>query len=100
MNSFSGAMAMSATSIFNNEMCFSLFLFPKSQTDVFLRDGKKAIEILQKSNALKKKKMMMMTHRTRTTTTCLLLLLFLLLFALLSDAKIHFSETFDGAFFV
>jgi hypothetical protein len=24
----------------------------------------------------------------------------LLLFALLSDAKIHFSETFDGAFFV
>jgi hypothetical protein len=44
---------------------------------------------------------MTMTHRTRTTTTtCLLLLLFLLLFALLSDAKIHFSETFDGAFFV
>ena len=79
--------------------CVSLFLFPKSQTDVFLRDGKKAIEILQKSNALKKKKMLM-THRTRTTTTCLLLLLFLLLFALLSDAKIHFSETFDGAFFV
>ena len=55
----------------------------------------------QKSNALKKKKMTM-THRTQTTTTttCLLLLLFLLLFALLSDAKIHFSETFDGAFFV
>ena len=49
MNSFSGAMAMSATSIFNNEMCFSLFLFPKSQTDVFLRDGKKAIEILHKN---------------------------------------------------
>ena len=69
------------------------------KSDVFLRDGKNAIEILQKSNALKKKKMMM-THRTRTTTTCLLLLLFLLLFALLSDAKIHFSETFDGAFFV
>ena len=99
MNSFSGAMAMSATSIFNNEMCFSLFLFPKSLTFFFAME-KKRLNSSQKSNALKKKKMTM-THRTRTTTTtCLLLLLFLLLFALLSDAKIHFSETFDGAFFV
>ena len=46
MNSFSGAMAMSATSIFNNEMCFSLFLFPKS--DVFLRDGKKRLKFFTK----------------------------------------------------
>ena len=101
MNSFSGAMAMSATSIFNNEMCFSLFLFPKSLT-FFFEMEKKRLNSSQKSNALKKKKKMTMTHRTRTTTTttCLLLLLFLLLFALLSDAKIHFSETFDGAFFV
>ena len=99
MTSFSGAMAMSATSIFNNEMCFSLFLFPKSLTFFFAME-KKRLKFFKKSNALKKKKMMMMTHRTRTTTTCLQLLLFLLLFALLSDAKIHFSETFDGAFFV
>ena len=98
MNSFSGAMAMSATSIFNNEMCFSLFLFPKSLTFFF---GKKSIKILHKNQThFKKKTQKKMTHRTRTTTTCLLLLLFLLLFALLSDAKIHFSETFDGAFFV
>ena len=87
-------------------MCLSLFLFPKSLTFFFAMRGKKSIKILQKSNALKKKKKkkkMTTTHRrtrTTTTTTCLLLLLFLLLFALLSDAKIHFSETFDGAFFV
>ena len=48
MNSFSGAMAMSATSIFNNEMCFSLFLFPKSLTFFFAME-KKAIEILHKN---------------------------------------------------
>ena len=46
MNSFSGAMAMSATSIFNNEMCLSLFLFPKSLTFFF---GKKSIKILHKN---------------------------------------------------
>ena len=38
MNSFSGAMAMSATSIFNNEMCLSLFLFPKSLTFFFVME--------------------------------------------------------------
>jgi len=41
MNSFSGAMAMSATSIFNNEMCFSLFLFPKSLTFFFAMEKKR-----------------------------------------------------------
>lgn len=41
MNSFSGAMAMSATSIFNNEMCFSLFLFPKSLTFFYAMEKKR-----------------------------------------------------------
>ncbi len=41
MNSFSGAMAMSATSIFNNEMCLSLFLFPKSLTFFFVMEKKR-----------------------------------------------------------
>ena len=82
-------------------MCLSLFLFPKSLTFFFAMRGKKSITILQKSNPLKKKKKKKKKKKmTTTTTTCLLLLLVLLLFALLSDAKIHFSETFDGAFFV
>lgn len=64
MNSFSGAMAMSATSIFNNEMCFSLFLFPKSLTFFFAME--KSDWILHKNQThLRRRRWRWRTERGR-----------------------------------
>ena len=70
MNSFSGAMAMSATSIFNNEMCFSLFLFPKSLTFFFAMEKKRLKFFKNQTHLRRRRWWWWRTERGRRRLVC------------------------------